>query len=168
MTTYLDGLADPEVLPRVDDVNRGHFEAAAKGRLAVRQCTACDLLFHYPRPFCPRCHSAQLRWTDLSGEATVVVSAVVSRPPWNDLPRSAPYPVVIVRLAEGQGKPLEALTLKEMQDVEPRITKDIFAVLGVQNSVKSRVSYGGTAPANVKKQVARWRKRLAGEKRHAR
>ncbi|MCX6465708.1 Zn-ribbon domain-containing OB-fold protein [Pseudonocardia alni] len=101
MTTYLDGLADPEVLPRVDEVNRGHFEAAAQGRLAVRQCTACDLLFHYPRPFCPRCHSAQLRWTDVSGEATVVVAAVVSRPPWNDLPRAAPYPVVIVRLAEG-------------------------------------------------------------------
>lgn len=101
MTTYLDGLADPEVLPRVDEVNRGHFEAAAHGRLAVRQCAECDLLFHYPRPFCPRCHSARLRWTDLSGEATVVVAAVVSRPPWNDLPRSAPYPVVIVRLAEG-------------------------------------------------------------------
>ena len=101
MTTYLEGLADPEVLPRVDEVNRGHFEAAAQGRLAVRQCTACDLLFHYPRPFCPRCHSAQLRWTDFSGEATVVVAAVVSRPPWNDLPRAAPSPVVIVRLAEG-------------------------------------------------------------------
>lgn len=67
----------------------------------------------------------------------------------------------LVRAAELQNKPLEALTLKEMQAVEPRITKDIFAVLGVQNSVKSRVSYGGTAPANVKKQVARWRKLLA-------
>jgi argininosuccinate lyase len=67
----------------------------------------------------------------------------------------------LVRMAESQDKPLEALTLKEMQSVEPRITKDIFAVLGVQNSVKSRVSYGGTAPANVKKQVARWRKLLA-------
>ncbi|MBN9620748.1 MAG: OB-fold domain-containing protein [Actinobacteria bacterium] len=101
MTSYLDDLADPEVLPRVDEVNRGHFEAAANGRLVVRQCEACELLFHYPRPFCPRCHSAELRWTEVSGEATVVVAAVVSRPPWNDLPRAAPYPVVIVRLAEG-------------------------------------------------------------------
>lgn len=99
--TYLEGLADPEVLPRVDEVNRGHFEAAAQGRLAVRECTACGLLFHYPRPFCPRCHSAELTWSDLSGEATVLVAAVVSRPPWDDLPRSAPYPVVVVRLAEG-------------------------------------------------------------------
>lgn len=70
----------------------------------------------------------------------------------------------LVKLAESQDKPLEALTLKEMQSVEPRITKDIFAVLGVQNSVKSRVSYGGTAPANVVKQIARWRKQLAKEK----
>ena len=66
----------------------------------------------------------------------------------------------LVKLAESQDKPLEALTLKEMQSVEPRITKDIFAVLGVQNSVKSRVSYGGTAPNNVKQQIARWRKLL--------
>lgn len=67
----------------------------------------------------------------------------------------------LVKIAEQQNKPLEALTLQEMQGVEKRITKDIFAVLGVQNSVKSRVSYGGTAPANVKAQVARWRRQLA-------
>lgn len=98
---YLQGLADPEVLPRINEVNRGHFEAAAQGRLAVRECTACGLLFHYPRPFCPRCHSAELTWTDLCGDATVLVAAVVSRPPWNDLPRPARYSVVVVRLAEG-------------------------------------------------------------------
>ncbi len=67
----------------------------------------------------------------------------------------------IVRLAEQQNKPIEALSLAEMQTVEKRITKDVFAVLGVDNSVKSRVSYGGTAPANVKKQIARWRRQLA-------
>ena len=33
-----------------------------------------------------------------------------------------------------------------MQAIEPRITKDVFAVLSVDNSVKSRASYGGTAP----------------------
>lgn len=66
----------------------------------------------------------------------------------------------LVRLAETQGKPLEALTLDEMRSVEKRITRDVFAVLGVQNSVNSRVSYGGTAPRNVKSQIARWRKQL--------
>ncbi len=66
----------------------------------------------------------------------------------------------LVKLAESQDKPLEELTLAEMQSVEKRITKDVFAVLGVQNSVKSRVSYGGTAPKNVRKEIARWRKQL--------
>jgi len=66
----------------------------------------------------------------------------------------------LVKLAESQDKPLEELTLAEMQSVEKRITKDVFAVLGVQNSVKSRVSYGGTAPGNVRKEIARWRKQL--------
>ncbi len=66
----------------------------------------------------------------------------------------------LVKLAESQDKPLEELTLAEMQSVEKRITKDVFAVLGVQNSVKSRVSYGGTAPSNVRKEIARWRKLL--------
>ena len=37
-----------------------------------------------------------------------------------------------------------------MQAVEPRITADVFGVLGVEQSVRSRTSYGGTAPANVR------------------
>lgn len=69
----------------------------------------------------------------------------------------------VVALAEGRGVGLEALTLEELRSVEPKITKDVFAVLGVDNSVRSRRSYGGTAPAQVKAQVARWRKRLAKE-----
>jgi argininosuccinate lyase len=47
-----------------------------------------------------------------------------------------------------------------MQEVEPRITDDVFAVLGVEKSVRSRTSYGGTAPANVRKQAKRWLARL--------
>jgi argininosuccinate lyase len=66
----------------------------------------------------------------------------------------------LVRLAEGKGKPLEALTLAELRSVEKRITPAIFRVLGVENSVKSRVSYGGTAPRNVKSQILRWRRLL--------
>jgi argininosuccinate lyase len=51
---------------------------------------------------------------------------------------------------------LEALSLAEMQAIEPRISDEIFAVLGLENSVKSRTSYGGTAPANVRAQAERW------------
>ena len=66
----------------------------------------------------------------------------------------------LVGLASERGIGLEKLTLAEMQGVEPQITAEVFAVLGVEKSVKSRLSYGGTAPANVKKQAARWLKKL--------
>ncbi len=67
----------------------------------------------------------------------------------------------LVALASEKKVGLEKLSLAEMQGVEPQITEAVFAVLGVDQSVKSRVSYGGTAPANVRKQARRWLKQLA-------
>ena len=66
----------------------------------------------------------------------------------------------IVALAASRGVALEKLTFGEMQSVEPRIGKDAFGVLGVERSVKSRTSYGGTAPNNVRRQARAWLKRL--------
>ncbi|WP_353181359.1 argininosuccinate lyase [Bosea sp. (in: a-proteobacteria)] len=67
----------------------------------------------------------------------------------------------LVAIASEKKVGLEKLSLAEMQGVEPQITEAVFAVLGVDQSVKSRVSYGGTAPANVRKQARRWLKQLA-------
>jgi argininosuccinate lyase len=47
--------------------------------------------------------------------------------------------------------------------VEPRISEEVFRVLGVENSVRSRTSYGGTAPKNVRAQARRWLARLKRE-----
>jgi argininosuccinate lyase len=66
----------------------------------------------------------------------------------------------IVAAAAEAGVGLDRLPLKTMQAVEPRITKAVFGVLSVDNSVKSRAVYGGTAPANVRKQAKAWLKRL--------
>jgi argininosuccinate lyase len=62
----------------------------------------------------------------------------------------------LVAMAEARGVDLVDLALAEMQAVEPGITADIFSVLTVDASVASRTSYGGTAPANVAEQAARW------------
>ncbi len=67
----------------------------------------------------------------------------------------------LVALAEGQGCDLVALPLATMQAVEPRITEDVFGVLSVLASVRSRISYGGTAPANVARMATEWKERLA-------
>jgi argininosuccinate lyase len=70
----------------------------------------------------------------------------------------------IVAIAAERGAPLEKLKLSDMQSVEPRITQDVFSVLGVEKSVKSRRSYGGAAPSNVRREARRWLKQLAKER----
>ena len=66
----------------------------------------------------------------------------------------------LVALAEGEGKDLPDLTLDQMKSAHASLTEGVFDVLGVDNSVKSRTSYGGTAPERVKEQIARWKERL--------
>jgi argininosuccinate lyase len=66
----------------------------------------------------------------------------------------------LVALAEKTGVDLPELPLAAMQKVEPRITKDVYKVLSVESSVASRVSFGGTAPRNVKREAKRWLKLL--------
>jgi argininosuccinate lyase len=66
----------------------------------------------------------------------------------------------IVARAAAAGVALHELDLAAMQQVEPRIAKAVFTVLTVERSVASRVSYGGTAPKNVRAQAQRWLKRL--------
>ena len=67
----------------------------------------------------------------------------------------------LVAKAEARGVDLSGLTLQEMQAVEPRITQGVFDVLTVEASVRSRTSYGGTAPANVAAMAAEWKAKLA-------
>ena len=67
----------------------------------------------------------------------------------------------LVAMAAERKVALEKLSLADMQSVDKRITADVHDVLGVDKSVKSRVSYGGTAPANVRAQARAWLKKIA-------
>jgi argininosuccinate lyase len=66
----------------------------------------------------------------------------------------------LVKLAEERSVDLDGLTLADMRSVEGGITDAVFAVLGVRNSVASRVSYGGTAPSQVRAAIAVARRQL--------
>jgi argininosuccinate lyase len=66
----------------------------------------------------------------------------------------------IVAVAAENKLPLHRLPLQAMQNVEPRISQDVFEVLSVSNSVKSRTSFGGTAPKNVRNAARRWLRAL--------
>ena len=63
----------------------------------------------------------------------------------------------LVAMAEAKACDLSDLSIQEMNSVHAGITQEIYSVLGVDNSVRSRVSYGGTAPDQVRAQIARWR-----------
>ena len=67
----------------------------------------------------------------------------------------------VVALAEGKKVGLEELDLADLQAIHAGITAEVFSVLSVQNSVKSRTSFGGTAPSEVRKQIRYWKKRIA-------
>jgi argininosuccinate lyase len=66
----------------------------------------------------------------------------------------------IVALAAKEGVALHELPLVAMQAVEPRITAEALRALSVEASIKSRTSFGGTAPKNVAAQAKAWAKRL--------
>jgi argininosuccinate lyase len=66
----------------------------------------------------------------------------------------------LVAVAEDKGCDLPDLTLADMQAEHAAIRADVFDVLGVENSVASRTSFGGTAPDQVRAQIAHWTKVL--------
>jgi argininosuccinate lyase len=66
----------------------------------------------------------------------------------------------IVKLAEAKDVPLAALSLEEMQSVDPDIDDSVFSVLSARASMNSRTSYGGTSPVRVREQVEAWQARL--------
>jgi argininosuccinate lyase len=65
-----------------------------------------------------------------------------------------------VAMAEAKKTALEKLELSELQSLHPGITAEVFSVLTVEKSVRSRTSFGGAAPSEVRKQVRYWKRRI--------
>jgi argininosuccinate lyase len=65
----------------------------------------------------------------------------------------------LVKMAEAKSVTLGQLSLAAMREIEPRITRDVFRFLGVDQSVKSRTSFGGTAPKLVRRSATTARQR---------
>ena len=56
---------------------------------------------------------------------------------------------------------LVELPLAVLQEFHPQIDNDVYAVLSLRGSLEARSTLGGTAPAQVRQQIARHRARLA-------
>ena len=70
-----------------------------------------------------------------------------------------------VKAAQAHGCDLSELPLATLQGFHPAIEKDVFDVLSLRGSLNARNTLGGTAPAQVRHQIARHRARLVGEPR---
>lgn len=136
----VEGLADPGALPRVTDVNRPFFAAAARGQLVLPRCELCDEVFFYPRQACPTCHGREMGWVDASGRGVVRVAVPVHRPPWNDLPRPAPYVIALVELEEGP------MMLSTIEGAEPDATRAGLSVQAVFEHVRDDLGLVRFAP----------------------
>ncbi|MFG3659328.1 Zn-ribbon domain-containing OB-fold protein [Streptomyces sp. NPDC047706] len=104
-------------VPEADAFTRTYWEAAARGRLLVRRCGACDRAHHYPREFCPYCWSEDVSWEEACGRATLYTWSVVHR---NDLPPfdgRTPYVAAVVDLAEGPRMMTEIVGLRDEGEV---------------------------------------------------
>ena len=66
---------------------------------------------------------------------------------------------IIVNLAEKKKKRLDELTIEELRKIEPKLTNDVLKVFDLDNSVRSKKSYGGTSFDNIKKMIMKYKKR---------
>jgi argininosuccinate lyase len=67
-----------------------------------------------------------------------------------------------VRHADRAGVDLSELPLEDLQSFSDLINEDVYNVLTPEGSLNARNHLGGTAPEQVRRQVARWRGLIAG------
>jgi argininosuccinate lyase len=91
-------------------------------------------------------------------DATTLMEELIRR----GVPQRTGHEIVghLVSLAEKQGVRLADLSDLEFQKAHPKLDSSVKQTLGVANAVKAFRSYGSTAPAEVTKQLAEWKKRL--------
>ena len=59
----------------------------------------------------------------------------------------------MVKTCEHRGCDFEDLTDEELQAIDPRVTRESLGDIGIKACVDARVSYGGTAPSEVRRQI---------------
>jgi uncharacterized protein len=81
--------------PPTNGENAPYFDAAAKGKLLIKHCAACQQFHAYPRALCPFCFSERTDWREAKGTGTVYSYSVMRR--------GVPVPYVIAYIALDEG-----------------------------------------------------------------
>ncbi len=95
------GLAE-FILPATDKADTAPFwQATREQRLVVQRCESCGKTRFPPRPHCGACRSDRVSWLPVSGRAKIYSHIVVYPPVLPAFAKYAPFPAVLVELAEG-------------------------------------------------------------------
>lgn len=69
----------PDPIVRIDSAF--FWEACERGEFVAQKCAACDILWHPPRPMCPKCHSTDKDVQQLSGLGKIMSWGMQVTPP---------------------------------------------------------------------------------------
>ena len=64
----------------------------------------------------------------------------------------------IINYSEKNKKTLNQLSINEIKNIEKKLSSDVLEVLSLENSIKSKKSYGGTSFDNIKKMIKKYKK----------
>ncbi|MCL3819415.1 Zn-ribbon domain-containing OB-fold protein [Aeromicrobium wangtongii] len=123
-------MADPQLPspePWLTEETRPFWSAAAQGHLVLPRCADCATLVWHPRPFCPRCRSWDIEWTELSGRGTVYSFTVnrTGRAEHAAYQQAPTYVLAYVQLAEG---PRILTNIVDIDPADVRIDLPVRAV----------------------------------------
>ncbi len=93
--------AKPAIVPTA--ANRFFWEGAARNRLLVQRCGACEHFSHPAPDRCPACLSPDLTPTAMSGRGTIFSFTIIRRAFHPGFAADIPYVVALVELAEQAG-----------------------------------------------------------------
>ena len=88
------------IIPTPTPETAPYWAAATAERLSIQRCRACGRHYFYPRSFCPRCQSADVEWTEVSGRGRLI-SYVINYRPFPCTGTGAPQVIALVELEEG-------------------------------------------------------------------
>ncbi|MDZ4817660.1 MAG: argininosuccinate lyase [Planctomycetota bacterium] len=92
-------------------------------------------------------------------DATTLMEELIRR----GIPQRTAHEIVgkLVRKALDRNVRLSDLSVAELAAVDPQLDESIYGVLGVEEAIQRFVSYGSTAPSEIDRQIAAWKKKLA-------
>ena len=89
------------LIPPQTELTQPYWDAAREHKLVVQQCNSCSHRLFPPGANCPKCGSADLAWTEMSGKGSIYTFTIAHRPPHPVLAAQCPLAIAVIELDEG-------------------------------------------------------------------